>query len=331
MSITLAGSQDASVVVFKNLPIESTVKNIEELLESMHMVSTGIDRKVDSLGHFRGTAFVRFATPEIAVLCIEKLQSADPRINGKKVKVELLRQAQRGRAYSAKEVLEAGDEVDSKASRVRDLITAFVYSDKLEISLPTDLDSDQRKLAHSLAEKFGLSHTTMNPNGESIDASPHHGSNSDSGLRTVHISKKRNDRSASSSLMIHNSNDRTHAVASFVAAAATNDLHKIQPMLPEVPVYAAKPANNLDHIAMMHAAQAQVHAAAAKAALEAAKRSKERDAMPDWLEIVEKKAPSRPRAKSNLNPNAPEFIPSSSFAGDDPAQPSAPPGLSEDH
>jgi hypothetical protein len=282
---------------------------------------------VDSLGHFRGTAFVRFATPEIAVICIEKLQASEPKINGKKVKAELLRQAQRGRAYSAKEVLEAG-EVDDKASRVRDLITTFVYSDKVETSLPTDLDADQRKLAHSLAEKFGLSHTTVNPHGDSLEASPHHGASIDSGLRTVQLSKRRSDRSASSSLIIHN-NDKTHAVASFVTAAATNDLHKIQPLLPELPVYAAKPANNLDQIAMMHAAQAQVHAAAAKAALEAAKRSKERDAMPDWLEIVEKKAPARPRSKSNLNPNAPEFIPSSSFAGnEDPVPLAPPPGLS---
>ncbi|TEB19972.1 hypothetical protein C9890_0128 [Perkinsus sp. BL_2016] len=325
MSITLAGSQEASVVVFKNLPVESTVEDIEELIASIHMISTGIDRKVDSLGQFRGTAFVRFATPEIAVICIDKLQSVDSRINGKKVKVELLRQPQRGRSYSAKEVLEGGEDIDQKASRVRDLITAFVHSDRLETSLPTDFDSDQRKLAHSLAEKFGLTHTTVNPTGESLDASPRFGDRGDSGLRTVHIAKKREEKSGTRSFVLK-SGDNTHAVASFVAAAATNDLHKIQPLLPEVPVYAAKAANNLDQIAMMHAAQAQVHAAAAKAALEAAKRSKERDAMPDWLEIVDQKVPVRLRSKSNLNPNAPEFIPSSSFMGEEEI-PEAPPGL----
>ena len=324
MSITLAGSQEASVVVFKTLPVESTVKNIEELIASIHMMSTGVDRKVDSLGQFRGTAFVRFATPEIAAICIEKLQSMDPRIHGKKVKVELLRQPQRGRSYSAKEVLEAGEDIDQKASNVRDIITAFFYSDRLETSLPTDFDSDQRKLAHSLAEKFGLTHTTVNPTGESLDASPRYGVRAETGLRTVHIAKKE-EKSATRSLVLK-SGDNTHAVASFVAAAAANDLHKIQPLLPEVPVYAAKAANNLDQIAMMHAAQAQVHAAAAKAALEASKRSKERDAMPDWLEIVDKKAPARPRSKSHLNPNAPEFIPTSSFMGEEDI-PEAPPGL----
>jgi len=328
MSITLAGSQEASVVVFKNLPFDSTVSNIEDVLKSIHMVSTGIDRKVDSLGQFRGTAFVRFATPEVAVICVEKLHDADTRINSKKIKVELLRQINRGRAYSAKEVLEAGDDVDAKQARVRDLITAFVYSNKVDIDLPTDLDADQRKLAHSIAEKFGLTHTTINPKCETLDSSPRHGEHPEQILRSVHLSKNRTKGSSRTSSMFVN-DDRSHSIASFVAAAATNDLHKIQPLLPEVPVYAAKPAaSNLDQIAMMHAAQAQVHAAAAKAALEAAKRSKERDAMPDWLEVVEKKGPARPRSKSNLNPNAPAFISSAAFAGEEAIE--APPGLSKD-
>lgn len=328
MSITLAGTQEASVVVFKNLSVESTVGEIDDLLRSIQVVSTGIDRKVDSMGHFRGTAFVRFATPEIALICVEKLEKLDPKIRGKRVKVELLRQTQRGRSYSAREIMEAGDEIDAKLSRVRDLITAFVYSDKIEVSLPTDLDADQRKLAHSLAEKFGLSHTTVNPSGEPLDASPRHGAAAEQVSRCVRISKHRASHSRSNSMLTQNE-DKTRSVASFVAAAATNELHKIQPMLPEVPVYAANPLHNLDQIAMMHAAQAQVHAAAAKAALEAAKRSKERDGIPDWLEIVEKTR-TRPRSKSNLNPNAPAFIPSAAIIGDDDKIPEEPPGLSKE-
>jgi len=329
MSITLAGSQEASVVVFKNIPLDSTVTNIEEILHSIHLVSTGIDRKVDSLGQFRGTAFVRFATPEIATLCVEKLQAIDARIGGKKVRAELLRRDQRGRSFSAKEVLEAGDEIDARHARVRDLITAFVYSNRIEIDLPLDFDADQRKLAHSLAEKFGLAHTTVNPTGEPLDSSPRHGESGGSAVRCVRISKSRGGAASRNTSMLLNSEDRSHSIASFVAAAATNDLHKIQPLLPEVPVHAARPASNLDQIAMMHAAQAQVHAAAAKAALEAAKRSKERDAMPEWLEIVDKKPAARPRAKSNLNPNAPEFIPSASFSGEREVM-DAPPGLAKD-
>jgi hypothetical protein len=318
MSITLAGTQEASVVVFKNLSIDSSIADIENLLRSIEITSTGIDRKVDSMGQFRGTAFVRFATPEIGHICIEKFEKQEPRIHGKRVKVELLRQGQRGRSYSAKDILDAGEELDTRLSRVRDIVTAFAYSDKAELNLPTDLDADQRKLAHSLAEKFGLAHATINPSGEALDAS-----HSAAQSRSVHLSKNRAPSSRGGS-MIFGSDDRTRSMASFVAAAATNELHKIQPLLPEVPVYAARPAHNLDQIAMMHAAQAQVHAAAAKAALEAAKRSKERDHMPDWLEVVEK-TPSRPRAKSNLNPNAAEFIPSSVLAGEE--APQEPPGL----
>ena len=324
MSITLAGTQEASVVVFKNLAIDSTVSDIEELLRSVHIVSTGIDRKVDSLGQFRGTAFVRFATPEIAHICVEKLEKVDPRIHGKKVKLELLRQGGRGRSYSAKDILEAGDEAEARFTRVRDLVTSFVYSERTEMNLPTDLDSDQRKLAHSLAEKFGLVHTTVSPNGDPLDASPRSGHAPEAPMRTVHLSKKRGPDSRSNSMHM---SDKTRSIASLVTAAVTNDLHKLSPLLPEVPVFAAPSSSNLDQIAMMHAAQAQVHAEAARAALEAAKRSKERDAMPDWLEIIDKPfVPLRARSKSILNPNAPEFIPSASLVISK-EELGAPPGL----
>lgn len=327
MSITLAGSQEASVVVFKNLPTESTTADIEEVLESLHIVSTGIDRKVDSLGQFRGTAFVRFATPEIARICVDKLNQAQTKVHGRKVKVELLRQLSRGHSFTAKEILEAGADADRNMTRVRDLVTSFVYSNRTEMYLPTDLDSEQRKLAHSLAEKFGLTHTTVSPDGDALGASPRNGDASPSS-RTVFLSKHRNDSRKTSSLRL--SEDRTRSVATLVTAAVTNDLNKLTPLLPEVPVYAA-PSNNLDRIAIMHAQQAQAHAEAAKQALEAAKRSKERDAMPAWLEVVEHNKPMRPRSKSLLNPNAPEFIPSASLVKQGDGLLPAPPGLTKAH
>lgn len=325
MSITLAGTQDERIVVLKNLSSESTVFDIENLLRSVHIVSTGIDRKVDSLGQFRGTAFVRFATPEIAQLCVNKLEHAEARINQRKVKAELLRHF--GRSYTAREILEAGDDADARLARVRDLVSSFMNSERLETFLPTDFDSDQRKLAHSLAEKFGLVHVTVNPNGEALDVSPRQGdSNNRNSQRTVRLSKTRGPKSSS----FMQSSEPTHSLASLVTAAVTNDLNKITPLLPEVPVYAAKPGSNLDQLAMMHAAQAQVHADAAKAALEAAKRSKERDEMPDWLELVErpngKVIPNRGRSRSNLNPNAPVFVPSASLLAEKDIA-GAPPGL----
>ena len=308
MSITLAGTQEASVVVFKNLPTESSVADIEELLRSVHIVSTGIDRKVDSLGQFRGTAFVRFATPDIARLCVDKLSSSQAKLHGRKVKVEMLRQLSRGLSFTAKEILEAGSDADASMTRVRDLITSFIYSNRNETYLPVDLNSDQRKLAHSLAEKFGLVHTTVSPDGETLDASPRHSAGSSAPpSRTVYLSKQRTDLHQRGSMNIPR--DRARSVASLVTAAVTNDLNKLTPLLPEVPVHAARPSSNLDQIAMMHATQAQAHADAAKAALEASKHAKETDAMPEWLEIIEHKTTQRPRAKSLLNPNAPEFIP----------------------
>lgn len=263
------------------------------------------------MGQFRGTAFVRFATPEIAHICVDKLEKADPRIHGKRLKLELLRQVGRGRAYSAKDILEAGQEVDARFARVRDLIISFAESNRSEMNLPTDMDSDQRKLAHSLAEKFGLVHTTVSPNGDPLDASPRSGHSPEAPMRTVHISKKRPTHSRANSM---NLADHNRSIASLVTAAVTNDLHKITPMLPEVPVFAVRSSNNLDQIAMMHAAQAQIHADAARAAIEASKRAKERDEMPDWLEIVDKPhQPLRARSKSILNAHAPEFIPSASL------------------
>jgi hypothetical protein len=328
MSITLAGTQEASVVVFKNLPSESSVVDIEELLRSVHIVSTGIDRKVDSLGQFRGTAFVRFVTPEIARICVDKLSSSQAKLHGRKVKVEMLRQLSRGLSFTAKEILEAGTDADASLTRVRDLITSFVYSNRNETYLPVDLNSAQRKLAHSLAEKFGLVHTTVSPDGEALDASPRHSSNQGAPpSRTVFLSKQRIDGNHRNSITIPR--DRARSVASLVTAAVTNDLNKLTPLLPEVPVHAVRTSSNLDRIAIMHATQAQAHAEAAKAALEAAKHARETDAMPDWLEIIEHKAqhPQRPRSKSLLNPNAPEFIPQSKIVSSNDSALLPPPGL----
>ena len=323
MSITLAGTQYANIVVLRGFSPDTTVGDIENLLRSVHIVSTGIDRKVDSLGSFRGTVFVRFATPEIAQICAAKLDHSDARVHGRKVKAELLRQANRPRSYSAKEILEADSGADAKQTRVRDLVTAFVKSGRTELYLPTDLNSDQRKLAHSLAEKFGLAHTTVSPDGQTLEASPSHGgSHQGQTVRTVHLSKNRPDSRTSSFRA-----GATRSAASLMTAAVTNDLNKLATLMPEIPVSAVRPASNLDQLALMHASQAQAHAEAARAALEGARRSKERDAMPDWLEVVEsspRTVPNRGRSRSNLNPNAPAFIPSASFTQDVLAPP---PGL----
>ena len=312
---------ESSIVVFKNLPRETSVGDVDAVLKSIHMVSTGIDRKVDSMGGFRGTIFVRFATPEIAIVCCEKLENHPPSIHGKKVKVELLKRTTRGRSFSAKEALEAGDNLDSKLTNVRDIVSEFVQSNRNETHLPANLDAEQRKLAHSLAEKFGLSHATVSAQG------------SEGLKRSVYLSKSRaGSRTGSMHMSSSGSAKSSVLMSSFLeTAAAANEIAKLMPMLPhaapDIPVYAVAPhaVHDWDHVALMHAAQAQAHAEAAKQALGASKHGKEVDAMPAWLEIIATK-PMRKRTKSNLNADAPEFIPSVSFMNHVVLTP--PPGLS---
>ena len=324
MSFTSAGEHDECVVIFKNLPHDSHTSDIEAALKSLKVKSTSIDRKVDSTGHFRGTAFVRFSSRHAAVECVEKIDSNEISIHGKRLKAELLRKAGRSRAYSAKEVLDPETHVDSKAARVRDIVTSFVFSNDTELHLPTDFDADQRKLAHALAEKFGLLHATQEVQGD---------------MRTVYLSKLRTNgqkpdpshpRQSKSLLRLPSSTlSRDQAARSIAGIMA----HQIHPMQPEIPVFAAprdpSPVveldNSLDRLAIMHAAQAQVHAEAARAALEASRRNRERDAMPPWLEIIEeptsRKSMTRNSRKSGrLNPNAPAFVPTGSILG-------PPPGL----
>jgi hypothetical protein len=328
MSFTSAGSSDDCVVIFKNLPLDSHTSDIEAALKSLKVKSTSIDRKVDSTGHFRGTAFVRFATRHAAVECVDKVDASNIIIRGKKLKGELMRQGGRSRAYSAKEVLDSGSHVDAKASRVRDCVTAFVFSNDTDIHLPTDLDADQRKLAHALAEKFGLVHTTQEIQGD---------------MRTVYLSKHRTNgqkpdpshpRASKSLLRLPSTTHTRDQTARSISTILSHSDH-ISHMQPEIPVFAAPrdptpivEDNSLDRLALMHAAQAQIHAQAARAALEASKHSRDRDAMPPWLEIVEQHSSARSKSgirqqhskSARLNANAPAFVPSGSILG-------PPPGL----
>lgn len=324
-------SSSPSIVVFKNLPLESTVDDIAKVLKRLGCTYLSIDRKVDSTGEFRGTAFVRCATEDHATSLLSKVKISEALVHGRKVKAEQLKRSHSGKPISAKTVLEGGTVgIDDRAAFVRDIMTKFLYSDREEMMLPSSLDADQRKLAHAMAEKLNLVHATVSGNGASLNSA------SADGSRSVLITKHRGKSSASSSMRMlppaTREDTRTRSMASMMTAAATNRLAHIRPLLPmaqpEVPVFAAPIEEssrqgpileNMDQVAMMHAAKAQLHADAAKSALQAAKATKERGAMPAWLEIVEHK-PNRGRSGSSLNANAPEFVPSASFMG-------PPPGL----
>ncbi len=336
MSSATSGS--SSVVVFKNLPLESTVADLEEALKRLEIVYTSIDRKVDSLGEFKGTAFVRCSGPEMTDKLLELLKLSEVQLHGRKLKAEILRRGGPEKSLNAKKVLD-GEILDAKATRVRDLIASFVYSDRQELMLPIDFTGDQRKLAHALAEKFNLVHATVSGNGTSLNSA------TSDGKRAVLLTKNRGKSSPSSSIRLlppppTREDHHARTMASMMAAAATNDLAHIRPLLPhaapEVAVFAApmeEPVpmhahvfDNMDQVAIMHAAKAQMHAEAARSALQASKASKAVGAIPAWLEIVPPKPAGhsrglRNKAGTSLNANAPEFVPSASLMG-------PPPGLS---
>jgi len=311
-------SHDECVVVLKNLPFESSTHDIEGALKSRKFVSVSIDRKVDAAGHFRGTAFVRFEDADKAARFVEQIDQIELIICGRRAKAELMRKSTRGRSYSAKEILEAGAAADARAVRVRNLITNFVYSDKMEVLLPSDLDADDRKLAHSLGEKFGLLHETRQDESDSLQ-------------RRVYMSKSRTNGHKPD-----RGNEQYHRSKSLLKSNRivpfASHMHPIIPIAQvEVPVFAIPPqsieskAKELDQIALMHARQAQVHAKAAQAALAASRRSREEEILPPWLELVEvSKFRSTNSLRSSggsfMNRDAPEFVPTSILG--------TPPGLS---
>jgi len=273
--------------------------------------------------HFRGTAFVRFADADKAAQFVELIDESELMICGRKAKAELMRKSTRGRSYSAKEVIEAGAGADARAVRVRNLIMNFVYSGKLDMHLPPDLDADDRKLAHSLAEKFGLLHETRQDELDPLK-------------RRVFVSKSRTNGHKPDF-----ANDQYHRSKSLLKSNKMSPFAShIHPMIPqaqvEVPVFAIPPqetkARELDQIALMHARQAQVHANAAQAAMDASRRSREMEVLPPWLELVEL-GPSASKFRSSksfrssggsfMNKDAPEFIPNSILG--------TPPGLSRNH
>lgn len=113
-------------------------------------------------GSFSGTAFVRFATPEAALAALEELGTR-PRLGGRRAHVE----SQKSKALLGGrelEVLLSEEELDA----VRRELDRFLCDlEAKEAAMPTQLSSQQRKYAHSLAEQHGLGHSSrQGPGGE---------------------------------------------------------------------------------------------------------------------------------------------------------------------
>ena len=141
------------VVVLRGLPTTATLKEVQDCLGSLRPVS--IDFHHDDQGKFRGTVFVRLSVVEDAMRLVETGCS----LEGKRIKAELMHNSASKR--NSIDLHSDKAQVDS----IEALITSFVNSEDQECYLPATLNADQRKLAHSLAEKYCLTHLTTSPEG----------------------------------------------------------------------------------------------------------------------------------------------------------------------
>jgi R3H domain len=135
------------------LPISATLKEVQECLGTLRPLS--IDFHTDEEGTFKGTVFVRIALVDDALQLVESGCTLD----GRKIKAEVMRSTA-SRRVSASSLVET-----SQSSQIEALITQFVHSAEQECYLPSTLNAEERKLAHSLAEKHGLTHVTKCPDG----------------------------------------------------------------------------------------------------------------------------------------------------------------------
>ena len=160
LPIRRASSQtlnQGEVVVLRGLPSSATLKEVQDCLGSIRPLS--IDFHQDEEGKFRGTVFVRLSAEDAT-----KLVETGCSLDGKRIKAELMHSSASKR--SSIDLHTDKSQVDS----IEALITSFVNSEDQECYLPSTLNADQRKLAHSLAEKHCLTHLTTSPEG-SMEAS----------------------------------------------------------------------------------------------------------------------------------------------------------------
>uniref|UniRef100_A0A7S2I4X8 R3H domain-containing protein n=1 Tax=Alexandrium andersonii TaxID=327968 RepID=A0A7S2I4X8_9DINO len=114
------------------------------------------------MGAFRGTAFARYDSPGKARAALDKL-GVFPEFGGRKARIEI----QKSKALFGRKCLEAGLPQE-ELGVVREEIERFVNDPtRGEVGLPAGLTVQQRKYAHSLAERHNLVHATrQGENGE---------------------------------------------------------------------------------------------------------------------------------------------------------------------
>jgi hypothetical protein len=123
------------------------------------------------MGIFRGTAFARYNSPDEARGALEKLGTS-VEFGGRKARIEL----QKSKALIGRRCLEA-EVPDEELDIVRIAIEGFLADDSVEeMKLSASFTVQQRKYAHSIAERHSLKHVT---------------SQADSGDKFVLLSKSR--------------------------------------------------------------------------------------------------------------------------------------------
>mmetsp|Transcript_46778 Transcript_46778/g.130254 ORF Transcript_46778/g.130254 Transcript_46778/m.130254 type:complete len:229 (-) Transcript_46778:13-699(-) len=153
-----------STLVVKNLTLDLDKASILRYLEDRGVCPMDVELHLDASGAFRGTAFVRYASPCQAKAALDRL-GVSPELGGRKARVEI----QKSKMLIGRRCLEA-ELPQADLFVVRDEIERFLRDDTtVEVGLSPDFSVHQRKYAHSLAERHSLMHVTrQNQNGMCI-------------------------------------------------------------------------------------------------------------------------------------------------------------------
>ncbi|KAG5519021.1 hypothetical protein PMAC_002552 [Pneumocystis sp. 'macacae'] len=146
-----------SAIVVKNIPFQIKKEQLLELFDTLDIPKPYAFNYHFDNGNFRGLAFANFYTPEETTRVILSLNGHD--IMGRKLRVEY------------KRVLPVADHID-----LNDEATLKIYSRLLlfrndrspnapnEFIFPPELNPQQRRIIHLVAEKLDLEHTSCGEN-----------------------------------------------------------------------------------------------------------------------------------------------------------------------
>ena len=135
-------------LALRNLPATASLAEVQACLGDFRPLSVEFNR--DSItGKFKGTVFVRLDDLSVA----QSLLQSGVLLDGRRIKVEESRRAVK--SFSAPLIS------DSRRQLVHKLVEDFLSSASPSLDLPADFSAEERKLAHSLAEKFKLKHETV--------------------------------------------------------------------------------------------------------------------------------------------------------------------------